>query len=539
MSDQPTPEDLAAMYQKLQGGGPLASYEPPAMSSADGSLPPDVVAHMGSQLGLIGQRGGGSAIAPTQTQGTGPMVPVKNYLGQTIGMRQADAPALFQNPFSHGPTPELKSEPAAQAPPVNDNGSPADASGQSSPAPAGFPRLGGGGGVSGNYEKRVHERQGLITDAANAQMESNAVIAAQRYADASEANERALAAQARQDARQAQIDSVMDKRKALSEAVASGKIDPDRLYGHADTGTRLGLILGGALGGAFQGWNHLNSNPFIDSVNLAIQRDIDAQKEQLASKKFALSENTNTLGQLRAQFGDERQADLAFHEMSLQITKQKLDATVQREQNPTILANAKLASNALDIELEATKARAASQAQTSTAGGMSTQFDQELYIPRAGGVASSKKEAEELRTSGSGYEKIQTMVSRALELRKDKSAFVSGTSAHAELAQIQAALVPAIQESNGFKRMSDADIKLDQEMAGKITSILPGADTSLHALANQKRQEEASKYKSAGVVKAQTGYAYTPNGRLVRTGAITGEAYAPTQMPKPIAGNGR
>lgn len=344
---------------------PVASYAPPDVPTSDtSSLPPDVVEHIRGQMGLIGQRGG-SAIAPAYSEGTGKQVPLRNATGDIVGYKREDAPPLFQNPFTAKRASAL--EPNAEdaphgtpaGPPPASEAGPPEAAPQQRPQTS---QAGVGGYDSRKLEDLRRKQLELVDAETQAQVDSNIVLQAQRRTQAQEYEERSQGMQARQEARQAKIQEVMDKRQVLSDAVASGKIDPDRLYGHADTGTRIGLVLGAAIGGAFQGWNHLNSNPFLDSVNLAIQRDIDAQKEQLASKKFALSENTNMLGQLRAQFGDARQGDLAAQEIYLQGTKMQLEATLQGVKNPVLLANGEQAKNALELRYEEIKKQASDHA---------------------------------------------------------------------------------------------------------------------------------------------------------------------------------
>lgn len=75
----------------------------------------------------------------------------------------------------------------------------------------------------------------------------------------------------------------------LMKEIQNSKIDPNRLLGSMDTGSKVAMSIGLILGGI--GSIHSGHNAAMDYLDKAIDRDIDAQKADLGKKNNLLSYN--------------------------------------------------------------------------------------------------------------------------------------------------------------------------------------------------------------------------------------------------------
>lgn len=109
------------------------------------------------------------------------------------------------------------------------------------------------------------------------------------------------------------IDEYTAKSQAIADAIATKKIDASRSY--SDSGAGALAVVGGLLGGLYQGVNKMATNPFIDQMNKVIDRDIAIQEKELANQKDMLADRRNGLGQMIAHFKDKRLAKAEYKKM--------------------------------------------------------------------------------------------------------------------------------------------------------------------------------------------------------------------------------
>lgn len=105
-------------------------------------------------------------------------------------------------------------------------------------------------------------------------------------ADASKANAEELRQRA-DDARGRQEEYV-ERISKFSDEVAKDKIDPNRLW--ADKGRAAAWTLSSMFGAIAQAYLRLPTNQAVDQINKMIDRDIDAQKEEHATRRGKLSD---------------------------------------------------------------------------------------------------------------------------------------------------------------------------------------------------------------------------------------------------------
>jgi hypothetical protein len=154
-----------------------------------------------------------------------------------------------------------------------------------------------------------------------------------------EAEERARSLRAFEEDTQRQIDAL--KRQ---------EIDPYRLY--SDNGMKVAAVIGGLIGGLYQGINRMQSNPFIDQLNKQIDLEIARQEKELANKRAALSARFNLLGEMRRTFGDEQLAKLQARNLYYEAAKQQLASIAAETEAPMAQARAEMGIAALTREQE-------------------------------------------------------------------------------------------------------------------------------------------------------------------------------------------
>lgn len=187
--------------------------------------------------------------------------------------------------------------------------------------------------------------QQKIDDQAIQQMEAQ--HAAQTFADYSAETQR-------------QIDDVRTK-----------KLNPNERY--ADSGSALLAIVGGVLGGLYQGLNHQEKNPFVEQMNETFRQDLAVQEKNLQTQKEGIGERRHLLAEMRGTYKDKALADLQARNLYYEGAKEAITAEAAGYDSPTIQARADQAINALSREQskldiqEAMRKAAAAQAAAAAA----------------------------------------------------------------------------------------------------------------------------------------------------------------------------
>lgn len=200
--------------------------------------------------------------------------------------------------------------------------------GQNQPAPFMLPE-----DIRSGYEKM---QQGTM---AQAQAHADAAIEQARLYD-EQAKDLALQ-QVRYDTHVRKLDSDIAE---LQKNIANQKIDPNRIWSNASTGNRVTAGISLLLGGLSQGLTGAKSNPAMDVINNAIDRDIDAQKAELGKKQNLLSLNLAKYGRL----------DQAFQATKLQImavTQAKINQQAAQMGSKQALGAAQVASGQMDVQM--------------------------------------------------------------------------------------------------------------------------------------------------------------------------------------------
>lgn len=267
---------------------------------------------------------------------------------------------------------------------------------------------GGGGGRLREYQSRYDVAAGKLMEAAGkgedalskAIDEQERAIDQERIAASLQAAGEAQVVSARQRAweqmqashekrrqeMESRVQDDMDRLQGTIQELHKSTVDPVRFFKHADGtqdyGTTILASVAVALGAIGEGLQGRAGNPALDIIQRAIDRDIEAQREDLANRRAEVKMEMNLLGRMQAQFADERQAMAATKLAMLQTYEMKLDQVAARTKEPAILA--RYEKNKADLglakakELDAFQRASAAQAmQAASAGfGMEAQRQQ-------------------------------------------------------------------------------------------------------------------------------------------------------------------
>lgn len=195
--------------------------------------------------------------------------------------------------------------------------------------------------------------QQAIQDLADAQKAKNDALAAGMAVVGADQVQHAKQMQL-QAAQQDQIfKAYQDETQKQLDLVRSRQVDPGRLM--KDGGMKLAALIGGVLGGLYQGINHLQSNPFLDDLHSTIQHDIGLQEQEIQRDTNAVAERKNLLANMMAVYKDKTAAEAATYGLYLEGFKTQLQSEVQQYDSPAIQARAAAAMNGVNRQFASLK----------------------------------------------------------------------------------------------------------------------------------------------------------------------------------------
>lgn len=139
------------------------------------------------------------------------------------------------------------------------------------------------------------------------------------YSEAKKAQDEANTRNIEIDNTHAQISSGLNKQQdALMQAMMSQKIEPNRLWSNAGTGSKISAAIGMILGGIGAGLTG-GPNQALQVINRLVDQDIDAQKSELGKKQTLYSMNLQ-------KYRDEQTAYAATKAQLSAVTQGKLSS---------------------------------------------------------------------------------------------------------------------------------------------------------------------------------------------------------------------
>lgn len=381
---------------------------PPAGSGAD-ALPPDIQAKL---TGAFGRPPPSPAPAP-------PADALPEYDGSPIAkVRPNMPPAQARAEFA-----------AAQKPPPDGGGGDGDVQ-QMAPVTvqgAPPPRMGGGGG--GGFQINPALRQNFYATFPAEQAAVYSLAAAeQAKADALAAGMAVIGAdrvkQSRLDEARIQherdyLARYQDETQRQMDEVRSQTVDPNRLY--RDGGAKAMAIIGGILGGLYQGINKLQSNPYIDQMNKMIDQDIAIQERQLERNAKAVNARHGILADMRATFKDNDLARAQTKALYYEGIKSQLAAEAAKYESPAIAARAAKTSNEIDRQLGALKLdEQAKQAAAAAAAAAFARAEEDRQWKRRLDAYNADTHRITALRSGAGHKEGQSPRERFVAVGQDK-----------------------------------------------------------------------------------------------------------------------
>ena len=345
--------------------------------------------------------------------------------------------------------------------------------------------------------------------------------------------------------RQTKADAFAQGLADEHERYANMKVDPGHFWASQNTGQKILIGLAQAIANFGAGYTG-HPERINAELNHLIDRDINAQKENIAHAGNSLAAKRGVYAEMLRKFGDERQAELATKQ--LMIDRMDTEAKVLAAQTGSSTAEARTEKVLADLKAQHADRLAKEMRPVAPAGTKLTEqmlkgnVPQENLVPLPGGgyvAAATSKDAEELKASQIGAQKIESLVREATALREDKTAFIPGTEAHARLAGVQNELTLAANEMAGLHRLSEQDASFMRDAFGNVTSWSPGTTEALHAASRRVKNGVQNALQGQGVMGAQTGFRVDPRtGQLVPYAEYTGSRYAPGQSVPMQSGQG-
>lgn len=265
--------------------------------------------------------------------------------------------------------------------------------------------------------------------------------------------------------RQEQIKEQELKAQQALDEFASAKVDPDRFWKNKGTGDKIIAGIAIALGAISQGITKSNSNQALDIINSQIDRDLEAQKIEILSKKEAASGQTGILAQMRARFDDERVAENMARVIGLDQAKLKLEEIASKSRSAEVSANRDLLLAQIEEErqkrlLEVQKAiNESPQAQgikrnmvvsgvQNPATGKNekaspeilSEKDRERVVPGLG-IATTEDDAKKLKEAQINFKKFDNLLGEIVESRQKFGAEMFGAEAEKQKARATEALL--------------------------------------------------------------------------------------------------
>ena len=294
------------------------------------------------------------------------------------------------------------------------------------------------------------EREQMLGIASAVDADANALEQSARLMERADARMRQLQ-QRQQLAEQARQQELRRRQVALdqlADEAARARVEPGRVLAKGNTTARfsaaLGMLLGG-FGDAIAGGNS-GLQTTLSIIDRAIDRDIEAQRAELATKQQAVGNSQRLLATARARFGDEQAAEAATRDAMLGSVQRQIEALQRDAQSQAQDAQLRQAMAQIEARRNALRQQALQaglgerevvvQEQIGTraggGGGRNVNFE---ALERAPEV--SAEERERLAAQRVTLENTLGEVDRALELLDETNAtgpigsLFSGASAEA------------------------------------------------------------------------------------------------------------
>lgn len=342
-----------------------------------------------------------------------------------------------------------------------------------------------------------------------------------------------------------------DKRRQLEQlddVATNGQVDPSRIFSKASTGTKIMMLIGGALGGYLQG-AHGGPNPFIQTMERIQDEDINAQKFAIHQAGAKADRVRSQLQELRDQIGDDNLAEDTMRMRTANYMETRIKAIASNTQSEAIKANAMKALGDLDAwKAEFAMARDARtwRAAQLVGGAAQPKVEDSRLVHAPNGdtrIAPDEVRAREAQNKVNYYHQLGVINDRALSTRKEMvAALKSGdlTTYRVKeglLKELQADRQTIKSQAQGQGVITKSDAERDEKYMvdyTKIDLLTPGAtDRTIDETSKYWQKRGDDELNLMAPERAQRGYKYAPNGALTPTKNYTGQSSAPARSGAP------
>jgi hypothetical protein len=336
-----------------------------------------------------------------------------------------------------------------------------------------------------------------------------------------------------------------------AELDADKGINAEKFWEDKGTGSKiLGAIAMalGALGG---------SELPTKIIENAINREIDAQRANLAQKNAKVTRYGQAIQQYREVLGDDRAADAAAKRDMLEAAAKRIEAQMSASDSDVV--KAKGAAAIADLQKKAAEygvqitSRVESNAWRTVPkqtidmrgranGGMTSDIDPEKYIPEAGGfVVGKTEEAGKIKDKFMGINEMSRLLGEVTRVGSsfDKRA---DPRVQAELKSLAGQLTIAMKNKETMGALDKGTQEISDQVMGDPTALVGSGRERVIAglqrgLANSKLQLQ----RTYGIVPGRVEVAQDPRtGQRKVVGRITGNLEAPSPVSfTPAAGGGQ
>lgn len=218
----------------------------------------------------------------------------------------------------------------------------------------------------------------------------------------------------------AKIEEVDEEYKGLREEVKAARVDPDHFWKTRHPMQSIALILGAALsdiGRAMMGKGG-GPNPVLQMVEAAIDRDVAAQKAEIAKKQDDLGAVRSVMGDMYRRLGDMDQAEQQTRMVIIDGLKTKLEAIGQASAGTELEAKARAGMAVLDQAGWQAKERAWIASQNQTVRSSTSSSQRAPLASLLGKANKGAAEAEGKRVSEATVKDLVDQVENLKQLQK-------------------------------------------------------------------------------------------------------------------------
>jgi hypothetical protein len=292
--------------------------------------------------------------------------------------------------------------------------------------------------------------------AATAQKEGDAEYKAQQeYLDNLKTHQEAMTAKANE------LDQQNQDR---INQIASYKVDPERVWKNMNTGNRVMAAISLFLGGLSGGLSGRGGNVALDTINQEIDRDVNAQKDELVKQQGLLSKGMEARHNLGAWDAEQRANLLATVQGKLAQVASKYKGS-QAANNAAAL-NAQLEVQRVHYQMQAAMLGVKAQ---SLNGGLPLGYEppallqdkeyqgKRVVVNGRAYQAATPDEGKEVRDQLATVDPINNVLDKIDAL--GPSALAKGSHEYNQAQAYRSMLIPLVNENAGLKRLSDTDIE--------------------------------------------------------------------------------